>query len=52
MKVFFLDESGDHSLEKFDVDYPVFVLGGIVVDRRHYRSELEPRVRMLKADPR
>jgi Protein of unknown function (DUF3800) len=50
VKLFFLDESGDHSLEKIDADYPVFVLGGIIVDRSYYRSEIEPRVRALKED--
>lgn len=50
MKLLFLDESGDHSLEKIDEDYPVFVLGGIIVDRTYYRSVLEPRVQELKDD--
>ena len=31
MKVLFLDESGDHSLAKIDPQYPLFVLGGIIV---------------------
>lgn len=48
MKLLFLDESGDHSLEKIDEDYPIFVLGGVVVDRSYYRTVLEPRVRDLK----
>ncbi|MGI8642877.1 MAG: DUF3800 domain-containing protein, partial [Thermomicrobiales bacterium] len=38
MKLLFLDESGDHSLEKIDEDYPIFVLGGVVVDRSYYRT--------------
>ncbi|HEY7034783.1 MAG TPA: DUF3800 domain-containing protein [Thermomicrobiales bacterium] len=50
MKLLFLDESGDHSLEAIDQDYPVFVLGGIVVDRTYYRIEMEPRVRDLKEE--
>ncbi len=48
MKLLFLDESGDHSLEAIDEDYPVFVLGGIIVDRSYYRAVMEPRVRQLK----
>ncbi len=28
----FLDESGDHSLTHIDCGYPVFVLGGILVE--------------------
>ena len=32
MKTLFLDESGDHNLITIDPQYPVFVLGGIIVD--------------------
>ena len=32
MKVLFLDESGDHNLTVIDDNYPVFVLGGVIVD--------------------
>ena len=32
MKFLFLDESGDHNLIKIDMQYPIFVLGGIIVD--------------------
>lgn len=28
----YLDESGDHSLTRIDSQYPVFVLGGVVID--------------------
>ena len=28
----FLDESGDHNLTKIDPQYPVFVLGGVIMD--------------------
>lgn len=33
MKVLFLDESGDHNLTVIDPQYPLFVLGGIIVDK-------------------
>jgi len=33
--VMFLDESGDHSLTRIDPQYPMFVLGGIIVDREY-----------------
>jgi hypothetical protein len=33
MKVLYLDESGDHNLTIIDPRYPVFVLGGIIVDQ-------------------
>ena len=33
MKVLFLDESGDHNLSVIDPSYPIFVLGGVIVDQ-------------------
>jgi hypothetical protein len=51
MLVLFLDESGDHSLDKIDPQYPVFVLGGCIVDLeyhdRHMTSELSRYKREL-----
>ena len=35
MKVLFLDESGDHNLSVIDPSYPMFVLGGVIVDKEH-----------------
>ena len=32
MKTLFLDESGDHNLDVIDPEYPVLVLGGVVMD--------------------
>jgi hypothetical protein len=50
MKVLFLDESGDHSLGKIDQQYPVFVLGGIIVEADYAKSEMTERVRRFKRD--
>lgn len=50
MKVMYLDESGDHNLAKIDPNQPVFVLGGIIVDRAYARTELRNRVREFKYD--
>lgn len=50
MKLLFLDESGDHSLTVIDNDYPVFVLGGVIVDRAYYREEVVPRIEQFKLD--
>lgn len=44
----FLDESGNHSLEVIDSEYPVFVLGGIIVDRAYYRAVIAPRLHAFK----
>jgi len=48
MKVMFLDESGDHSLEKIDGTYPVFVLAGCIFDFTYYTTKVEPAVQALK----
>lgn len=44
----YLDESGDHNLVKIDPTYPIFVLGGIIVDRTYARTEMRRRIRDLK----
>lgn len=44
----YLDESGDHRLKKINPTYPVFVLGGVIVDRAYARNVIEPRVREFK----
>jgi hypothetical protein len=50
MKVMFLDESGDHSLSIVDPQYPLFVLGGVIVDKDYAEGELTERVREFKLD--
>ena len=40
MKILFLDESGDHNLSIIDPSYPLFVLGGIIVDKHYAENEL------------
>lgn len=48
MKLMFLDESGDHSLEKIDNTYPIFVLAGCIFDFDYYHSTVEPSIQALK----
>lgn len=50
MKVMFLDESGDHSLEasKIDKSYPMFVLAGCIFDFDAYNKVVEPTINDLK----
>ena len=50
MKTLFLDESGDHSLSAIDPQYPVFVLGGVIVDSEYAATEMDAAVRRLKLD--
>ncbi len=48
MKILFLDESGDHNLTIIDPQYPVFVLGGVIIDRAYAEGEMTERVRDFK----
>ncbi len=38
MKILYLDESGDHNLVRIDPQYPIFVLGGVLVDSDDVRE--------------
>jgi len=40
----FIDESGDHSLDVIDSQYPVFVLGGCIVGLDYYKKVMIPEV--------
>ena len=44
----FLDESGDHSLNKVDQSYPMFVLAGCIFDLEYYNKVAEPQINTLK----
>lgn len=44
----FMDESGDHSLEKIDSSYPIFILAGCIFDFDYYNEKVEPTVSALK----
>lgn len=48
MKILFLDESGDHSLSKIDPAYPLFVLGGVIMDEQYASSHLTHALDALK----
>lgn len=48
MKILFLDESGDHNLEKIDLKYPIFVLAGVIFDDEYYCKHAEERVKKFK----
>lgn len=50
VKLLFLDESGNHQLDRINKDYPVFVLGGIILDRTYARTVVEPRLSALKLE--
>lgn len=48
MKALFLDESGDHNLTVIDPSYPLFVLGGVIVEQRFAEGPLEDALRDFK----
>lgn len=48
MQIMFLDESGDHSLDKIDRSYPIFVLAGCVFEIDVYNALVEPEIDKLK----
>lgn len=49
MKVLFLDESGDHNLAVIQPSYPLFLLGGVLVDQSYAEGPLEEALRGFKA---
>lgn len=50
MKVLFLDESGDHNLSVIDPEYPVFVLGGVILDKEYAEVELTDALNEFKRE--
>ncbi|MCY3728612.1 MAG: DUF3800 domain-containing protein [Nitrospira sp.] len=46
--VIFVDESGDHSLESIDREYPVFVLDFCIFRKDHYTNDVVPKVQKFK----
>lgn len=48
MKALFLDESGDHNLTIIDPQYPIFVLGGVIMDKDYAENELPRQLHAFK----
>ncbi|HET8899487.1 MAG TPA: DUF3800 domain-containing protein [Rhodanobacteraceae bacterium] len=46
--IIYVDESGDHSLESIDPEYPVFVLSFCVFRKSSYTDVVTPAIRRLK----
>jgi len=44
----FIDECGDHSLDKVDRDFPLFLLAAVIVERQTYTETIIPAVGRLK----
>ena len=50
LKTLFLDESGDHHLTVIDTSYPVFVLGGVILDADYAAGPLVEAVGDFKRE--
>lgn len=48
--IVYLDETGDHSLEVIDKDFPVFALAMFICDATYYNHTILPAVAQLKTD--
>lgn len=46
--VVYVDESGDHSLESVDPNYPIFVLAFGIFHKRHYAENIVPAIEKFK----
>ena len=44
----FLDESGDHSLQHIDTQFPVFALGAVIFEREYYLKKANPMIDRIK----
>jgi len=44
----FFDECGDHSLDKIDRDFPLFVLALVLVERSVYQNQILPEFNNFK----
>ncbi len=48
--IVYLDETGDHSLELIDKDFPVFALAMFICETTYYNHTILPLVAQLKSD--
>ena len=44
----YIDESGDHSLSVIDPQYPLFVLGGVIIEKTYADDELTEQMNTFK----
>ena len=46
--IVYVDESGDHSMEHINQDYPLFVLALCIFDKKEYANQITPKVQNFK----
>ena len=50
MKLLFLDESGSHNLAVVDPQYPLFVLGGVILEQSYLEEVVQPELVAFKRE--
>ena len=48
--IVYLDESGDHSLELVDKDFPFFALAMFICEEKVYNQKISPAINQFKMD--
>jgi hypothetical protein len=48
--IVYLDETGDHSLELIDKDFPIFCVTMLVCDMKEYAQNIVPKAYQIKMD--
>lgn len=46
--VVYVDESGDHGMQKVDPNYPIFVLAFCIFNKKHYCNKVVPKLQEFK----
>lgn len=46
--IVYVDESGDHSLQSINPEYPMFVLAFVIFHKEHYANQICPAIQQLK----
>ena len=46
--IVYVDESGDHGMQKVDQNYPIFVLAFCIFYKRHYSEKVVPAIEKFK----
>ena len=48
--IVYMDETGDHSLELVDKDFPLFALAMFICEQEKYNHQIVPAINQLKMD--
>ena len=48
--ILFIDESGDHNLTTIDIQHPIFVLGGVIAEKKYAFGEMTEKLNAFKQE--